>query len=151
MTKLVLLSVLSGFILANSLPLDMVCNKVTKLEIEQIMGIKYKKAKIGKLPFEPPYDISFCEYSNGVLPEVSLYYYYKGDSNVYPPNSKVQELDGLKFKARAVFTKSGDIYEIIGDTKDGKLLFVFKDGIKKGSSQYKKTLNLLEKLVAEFK
>jgi len=151
MKKLVLFLGLSGFIFANTLPLDMVCKKVSKSEIETIMQTKFKEAKVGKLPFDPPYDISFCNYSNSVLPEVSLYYYYKGDASVYPPGSNVKELKNLKFPARAVFTKSGDIFELIADTKEGKLMFVFNNGIKNGSSQYKKSLELLEKLVKEFK
>ena len=143
---------ISGFIFANTLALDLVCKKVPKSDIEEVMQTKYKTARVGKLPFTPPYDVSFCEYTNGVLAEVSIYYYYKSGSKVYPPDSKVEELKGLKFPAKVVFTSKGDVFEIIGDTKEGsKVMFVFAKEIKKDGKRYKEALKLLEKLVKEFK
>ncbi len=152
MKKLALFLALNSFILANSLPIGLVCKKVSKDEVQKALNTTFKSIKPTKLPFEPPYNFSGCEYSNSVLPEVSINYYYKSSANVYPPDSKVKELKGLNFPARAVFAKNGDIFEIIGDTKEGsKILIVLNSGIKESSKEYNNTLKLLEKLVKEFK
>ena len=152
MKKLVLLLGLSSFIFANTLPQDLVCKKVKKSDIEKIMQTKYKIVRVGKLPINPPYDLSFCEYTNRVLPDISIYYYYKSSAKVYPLDSKVEELKNLDFLARVVYNDNGEVFEIIGDTKEGsKIVFVFRKEIKKDSKKYKEALKLLKKLVKEFK
>jgi len=152
MKKLALILAISSFILANSLPSDLVCKKVSKDEVQKAFNTTFKSIKPTKLPFNPPYDFSGCEYSNSVLPEVSINYYYKSEANVYPPDSKVKELKDINFTARAVFSDDGNIFELIGDTKEGsKILIVLNNGIKESSKEYNNTLKLLEKLVKEFK
>jgi len=129
----------------------MVCERVNKSDVESAMGITFQKEKASKLPSELPYDYSGCEYTNLVLAEVSINYYRKSNANVYPPGSKTKILKNVSFPAKAVYNKSGDIYELIGETPKGsKILIVLNSSIKENSKQYHHMLHLLEKLIHTF-
>ena len=152
MKKLVLFLGLSVFIFANTLPHDLVCKKVPKSEIEDMMGIKFKEQRVGKLPIEPVYDLSFCEYISYVLPDVTIFYYPKCKSKLYFEDSEVKELKDLKFPARIVLDSKDKTSMIIGETKEGsKIMFLIRKGVKIDGKEYKKALKLLEKLVMELK
>jgi hypothetical protein len=143
---------ISTFLYANSFPKDLVCSKVKKSEVEKMLGKKIKFAKPGKLPIEPIYNLSFCEYINKVLPEFSIYY-YGGTENLdscIPPFYKKREIKNLDFKAAVVIDpESNQIFELISETKDGVISFVFANGLN--DNNYTKALNFMKKLRKRFK
>jgi hypothetical protein len=150
--KIVLLSILSGFLLANSFALDMGCKKVNKKEVEEILGVNFKSATVGKLPFEAPYDVSFCEYKNGVLPEFSIYYFGNQESynTVISPFNSKKKLSNLEFDAQIALTpKKKKVVQLVAKTKKGVLSFIFANGIK--DNNYTKALNLITSLRDKFK
>ena len=114
-----------------------------------MLGVTFAHENAGKLPIEPPYDVSFCEYVNRVLPEFSIYYYKTENSvNIY---DRTKEIKGLDFEAVAVFAPdSKNIVQIVGDTKEGKLSFLFTNGIEESDEHYKKALKLMKKLIKVF-
>jgi hypothetical protein len=133
-------------VLAGDLSQDLVCRMVEQRDIESMMGTTFKYEKVGKIAFP---HTSYCEYGNGVLPKVSIYYYNtKNSVNMY---DKTKEIKGLHFPAQAVFVPdSGDVVQIVSQTEKGTLSFVFNDGIKEQDEHYQKALLLIDQLSKKF-
>ncbi len=146
MSKFIVLIGLMVPIFANEVNLDYVCKNVEKSAVEALMGIKLKYEKVGKMEFP---NTSYCEYGNGVLPKLSIYYYKtKNSVNMY---EKTKEIKGLNFPVQVVFVpSSGNVVQIVSQTKEGTLSFVFNDGIKEGDIRYTRALELIDTLNKKF-
>jgi hypothetical protein len=147
MKRAVLLWVASVLaVLAGELSQDMVCKIVEQRDAESMMGMKFKYERAGTIAFP---HTSYCEYGNGVLPKLTIYYYKtKNSVNMY---DRTKEIKGLHFPAQAVFVPSnGDVVQIVSQTEEGTLSFVFSDGIKENDIRYQRALKLIDTLSKKF-
>jgi hypothetical protein len=133
-------------VLAGELSQDMVCKIVEQRDAESMMGTKFKYERVGTIAFP---HTSYCEYGNGILPKLTIYYYKtKNSVNMY---DKTKEIKGLHFPAQAVFVPSnGDVVQIVSQTEEGTLSFVFSDGIKENDIRYQRALKLIDTLSKKF-
>jgi hypothetical protein len=141
---------MSASIFANSFDIDLVCKNVKKSDVEEMLGKKFKISRPVKLPINPSYDVSGCEYTNKLLAQFSIYYYGKGNSfeSCIPPFYKVKEIKDAPFKAVLVMSEEDNkIFQIVGETKKGVLSFIFSDAI----DDYKKAFEFMKKLREIFK
>jgi hypothetical protein len=141
---------MSASIFANSFDIDLVCKNVKKSDVEEMLGKKFKIVTPVKLPINPSYDVSGCDYINKVVPEFSIYYYggTENFNSCIPPFYKVKEIKDAPFKAVLVLSEEDNkIFQIVGETKKGVLSFIFSDGI----DDYKKAFEFMKKLREVFK
>jgi len=143
--KILIFLIVSVVAFANSFDINLVCNKVKKSDVEKLLNKKFKTVKPVKLPIEPQYDVSGCEYTNKTLAELSIYYYGGAENfnSCIPPFYETKELKDAPFKAVLVISSEDKkIFQLVGQTKKGVLSFVFSEGI----DDYKQPLELMKKL-----
>jgi hypothetical protein len=128
---------------------ELVCQKVKKEEVATVIGHPMNYARVGKHPFP---NAVYCEYGDGVLPEVSIYYFSDPDSyGSAAMYEKTKPISGLNPPAKAVFVpSSGDVVQLLGQTPDGAISIVFLNGIKEGGEAYRRAVKLLEDMKKRF-
>ncbi len=148
--KTMVLMLIALLAYGNTLPKDLVCNTVDKATVEKALKRSFKHARAGSLPIEPPYDVSFCEYLDKVLPIFSIYYFggAKSYDTVIPPFDTTQEIKGIGFDAKiAIDPSSKKIVQLVARTQKGVLSFIFSEGVDDISSE----LELMKQLRTQFK